>query len=335
MHLTPKAFDLLALLIARAPAVVPKAEIHEQLWPGTFVSDATLAGLVKEVRRALGDDRAGAIIRTAHRVGFAFAASIDATSGRRDPPPVTHWLIVGTRRIALLPGANVIGRDPDATVWLDVPGVSRRHAQVILLDGVAVLEDLGSKNGTLVGDRPVRGRVALRHADEFRSRPSFSSCTCPTEEYRPPHRRSCRRRRSQIATKFVVLDSERPAKHRPLRQANGGVEKRALRSAGRDPRWVPNPARQSRCAPVLPAAGCHARSRLPARTAFRRQGPSYSETHEAQAPSNAANRPPTADSGQQPAASSTQQLLRSSTATRPGRRAARVAENRRRRTPGA
>ena len=80
VHFTPKAFDLLALLIARAPAVVPKAEIHEQLWPGTFVSDATLAGLVKEVRRALGDDRAGAIVRTAHRVGFAFTGAIDATS---------------------------------------------------------------------------------------------------------------------------------------------------------------------------------------------------------------------------------------------------------------
>ena len=45
----------------------------------------------------------------------------------------------------------------------------------------------------------------------------------------------------------------------------------ALRNAARDPRWVPNPARQSRCARVLPAAGCHARSRLPARTVFRRQ----------------------------------------------------------------
>jgi hypothetical protein len=49
------------------------------------------------------------------------------------------------------------------------------------------------------------------------------------------------------------------------------VEKRALRTSGRDPRWVPNPARQSRCARVLLAVGCHARSRLPARTLFRRQ----------------------------------------------------------------
>ena len=37
-----------------------------------------------------------------------------------------------------------------------------------------------------------------------------------------------------------------PAEHGPLQHANAGVEKRALRIAGRGPRWVPNPARQSR-----------------------------------------------------------------------------------------
>ncbi len=73
VHLTPKAFDLLALLIERAPAVVTKVEIHERLWPATFVSDVTLAGLVKEVRQALGGDRGAPAIRTAHRVGYAFA----------------------------------------------------------------------------------------------------------------------------------------------------------------------------------------------------------------------------------------------------------------------
>jgi DNA-binding winged helix-turn-helix (wHTH) protein len=166
VHLTPKAFDLLALLIQRAPAVAPKAEIHTHLWPGTFVADATLAGLVKEVRRALGDDRAGAIIRTAHRVGFAFSASTDA-SVPEQASAVTHWLIARSRNFPLHDGANVIGRDPGAAVWLDVPGVSRRHAQVIVEGDTAVLEDLGSKNGTLVADRPVRGRITLRNADRI------------------------------------------------------------------------------------------------------------------------------------------------------------------------
>ena len=67
VHLTPKAFDLLALLVNEAPRVVRKAELHERLWPGTFVSDATLVGLVKELRRALDDrDSSAPILRTAH-----------------------------------------------------------------------------------------------------------------------------------------------------------------------------------------------------------------------------------------------------------------------------
>ena len=164
IHLTPKAFDLLALLIARAPAVVSKTEIHNHLWPGTFVSDATLVGLVKEVRRALRSNGAESLVRTAHRVGYAFAGTTGADRAPTVPLP-THWLMVGGRRIALRNGANVIGRDPEAEVWLDVPGVSRRHAQITVESGVATLEDLGSKNGTLLGDRPIHGRVVLRNAD--------------------------------------------------------------------------------------------------------------------------------------------------------------------------
>jgi DNA-binding winged helix-turn-helix (wHTH) protein len=78
VHLTPKAFDLLALLIHEAPRVLRKRELHEQLWPETFVSDATLVGLIKELRRALGDGDLGTpMIRTAHGVGYAFALAIE------------------------------------------------------------------------------------------------------------------------------------------------------------------------------------------------------------------------------------------------------------------
>src|SRR5215469_9939644 len=77
MHLTPKAFDLLALLVAETPRVVRKDELHQRLWPGTFVSDATLVGLIKELRRALEDrDERARLIRTAHGVGYAFAGRI-------------------------------------------------------------------------------------------------------------------------------------------------------------------------------------------------------------------------------------------------------------------
>jgi pSer/pThr/pTyr-binding forkhead associated (FHA) protein len=146
---------------------VTKTAIHEVLWPGTFVSDATVVGLIKEVRRAFGDAHGSGLIRTVHSVGYAFTGTPRAESATAVPATTTHWLVVGDRRIALQAGPNLIGRDPQAAVWLDVPGVSRRHAQIALDSGGAILEDLGSKNGTLLGDKPVRGPMLLRNADRI------------------------------------------------------------------------------------------------------------------------------------------------------------------------
>jgi DNA-binding winged helix-turn-helix (wHTH) protein len=166
IHLKPKAFDLLALLVDEGPRVVRKHELHERLWPGTFVSDATLVSLVKELRRALEDrDPRTPIIRTAHGVGYAFAAPVDR--GPRGPALVSRWIVAGSRRIALADGQNLIGRDPTATVLLDVSGVSRRHAQIVVGERGVILEDLGSKNGTRIGETPVTGKVALHDGNQI------------------------------------------------------------------------------------------------------------------------------------------------------------------------
>ena len=76
-------------------------DIHTQLWPGTFVSDATLVGLVKEVRRALRANQPGMAVRTAHRIGYAFVIPVELDVGCPVPSITTHWLVVGARRIAL------------------------------------------------------------------------------------------------------------------------------------------------------------------------------------------------------------------------------------------
>jgi hypothetical protein len=55
VDLTPKAFELLALLIANRPRVISKTELQERLWPDRFVVDKNLANLVSEIRDALGD----------------------------------------------------------------------------------------------------------------------------------------------------------------------------------------------------------------------------------------------------------------------------------------
>lgn len=171
LHLTPKAFDLLALLVDQAPRVVPKRELHESLWKETFVSDATLVGVVKELRRVLDDhspDRP--IIRTAHRVGYAFCRPVNGSKPAR--PGLAHWVLVDQRRIMLQPGENLIGRDPASTVCLDSADVSRRHARIIIDGGGVRLQDLGSKNGTKIGDRTVVGESSLQDGDAIDIGPS-------------------------------------------------------------------------------------------------------------------------------------------------------------------
>jgi len=165
LHLTPKAYDLLALLVDAAPRVVPKAELHARLWPDTFVADTTLVGLVKEVRRVLGDTGAAApVIRTVARVGYAFSAPLE-----REAPALArgHWLVADGRSFPLGDGVNAIGREPSAAVWLDSGSVSRRHATITVAGAGARLEDVGSKNGSQVNGVPVRAPVTLRDGDHL------------------------------------------------------------------------------------------------------------------------------------------------------------------------
>src|SRR5262249_46867728 len=74
VHISPKAFELLEILLETRPRALSKAEIHERLWRDTFVSDGTLTSLVAEVRSAIGDiGEETRWIRTVHRFGYAFS----------------------------------------------------------------------------------------------------------------------------------------------------------------------------------------------------------------------------------------------------------------------
>jgi DNA-binding winged helix-turn-helix (wHTH) protein len=162
IHLAPKAFELLDLLIEASPRVVSKRELHERLWPKGVVADATLVALVKQVRRALADhDRRAPLIRTVHRVGYAFDASVvDVKS--RPLLGMARWLIRGDQALRLAVGDNIVGRDPRSNVWLDHPTVSRRHARIVVSENAVQLEDLGSKNETSVDGIVLSGRRALQ-----------------------------------------------------------------------------------------------------------------------------------------------------------------------------
>lgn len=63
------------------------------------------------------------------------------------------------REFRLEPGHVMIGRAPDNDIALHDENVSRRHALIVCeKDGKIFIEDLGSKNGTLVNGRRIRVR---------------------------------------------------------------------------------------------------------------------------------------------------------------------------------
>lgn len=79
VHLTPKALQLLELLLEARPRPLSKETLLEKLWPDTFVSEANLPSLIKEIRDAIGDDaRAPRFIKTAHRHGYSFSGAATA-----------------------------------------------------------------------------------------------------------------------------------------------------------------------------------------------------------------------------------------------------------------
>jgi DNA-binding winged helix-turn-helix (wHTH) protein len=171
IHVSPKAFDLLRLLVENRMRAVPKAELQELLWPTTFVEETNLASLVAEIRHALGDTAASPrFVRTVYGFGYQFVGEVAASlpAARTGPPGATLWLVFGRRELPLMEGVNVIGRGADAAIQIDSPGVSRRHARIVVTAGEAILEDLGSKNGTDLNGRRITARCGLCDGDELR-----------------------------------------------------------------------------------------------------------------------------------------------------------------------
>jgi TolB-like protein/DNA-binding winged helix-turn-helix (wHTH) protein/Tfp pilus assembly protein PilF len=77
VHVSPKAFQLLAMLIAENPRAVSKEEIQDRLWPDVVVSEGNLFSLIAELRSSLGDDaKKPRYIRTVHGFGYSFAGNI-------------------------------------------------------------------------------------------------------------------------------------------------------------------------------------------------------------------------------------------------------------------
>jgi DNA-binding winged helix-turn-helix (wHTH) protein len=164
VHLTPKAFELLAALVERRPDAMAKDELEARVWGKTHVAETSLAGLVAELRTALGDSRREPrFLRTVHGFGYAFCGTAQAAAAPGAPAgegELVYRLAWNRREVSLREGENILGRDHDVVAWIDSPTVSRRHARIVISGGEVTVEDLDSRNGTFVRgkklDRPVR-----------------------------------------------------------------------------------------------------------------------------------------------------------------------------------
>lgn len=73
VHLTAKAFDLLALLLTERPRALSREELIGAIWPDVLVMESNLTSLVTDVRTAVGDDaKRPVFIKTHHGFGYSF-----------------------------------------------------------------------------------------------------------------------------------------------------------------------------------------------------------------------------------------------------------------------
>lgn len=177
--LTHKSRELLLLFLHNPGRLLTREEITEKVWPDLAVTDDAIRFQIAELRKALGGE-GEAFIRTIRGEGYRWETSVKPAADRpvrsaasADSPRPAHRfrLVLETREVQLMEGENVIGRDPDAALWVDHPSVSRRHARIVVGGDTATLEDLESKNGTFLNGKRIEKRTALADGDELRIGP--------------------------------------------------------------------------------------------------------------------------------------------------------------------
>jgi len=75
---TPKAFDVLVILIQRSGRLVEKSQLMEAVWGDSFVEEGNLAVAISTLRKALGDDlgKERRYIQTVAKRGYRFVGDV-------------------------------------------------------------------------------------------------------------------------------------------------------------------------------------------------------------------------------------------------------------------
>ncbi|MDQ1248348.1 MAG: hypothetical protein QG597_2720 [Actinomycetota bacterium] len=163
-----KEMDERAAVVTRTRTVVPNEYVvhlsdsdYERLATYAEVLSDELAELAREYAQEQRYTFLGPVAVTlteedglatgVFRVSSQATAAAPTTVGRAGTGVSLHPRLLAAGQEIVLPGSTtVLGRGNEVDIRLEDPGVSRRHAEITVADGVATITDLGSTNGTLV-----------------------------------------------------------------------------------------------------------------------------------------------------------------------------------------
>jgi DNA-binding winged helix-turn-helix (wHTH) protein len=171
VQLELKLMEVLLFLAERQGEVASKAEIIDAVWQTEFIAENTLTHSIADLRRTLGDDaRSPRFIETIPKRGYRIVAPVSGLEPALPVEPAASQglrVVLPDREVYLREGANIVGRSESAEIHVDSSWASRRHARITVAEGRAVIEDLGSKNGTFVQGERLTACTELRPGDEI------------------------------------------------------------------------------------------------------------------------------------------------------------------------
>jgi len=185
IRLSKLSFDFLRALVEAAPNLLTPDQLAETVWgPRRVITPENLSQRLMTLRHAIGEEaERPRYVEAVRSQGYRLIPDVETATTETVPPDETPhrtllgeerklarktlWLIYEQHQTPLVEGANTIGRAPDARVQIDFPGVSRYHARVAVTRKEAMIEDLGSKNGTLLNRQRVSTPRPLADGDEI------------------------------------------------------------------------------------------------------------------------------------------------------------------------
>ena len=140
VHLGNKAFRVLGALIAQEGRLLTKDALFDDVWDGTTVGEAALTSVIKELRRALGDDpKQPRFIESVYGRGYRFIGiptALPYSSGNAHNEPVRSQPAVFVAPTGILPSSGTLIGRTDEIATLDALLTAERVVSIVGAGGV-------------------------------------------------------------------------------------------------------------------------------------------------------------------------------------------------------